>query len=61
MIIVEEKALIHGDWPFGYLLPAGAGKAQQELTVNFVADDQQITEQDVTGPLRTVDSELAAA
>ncbi len=58
---MEEKALIHGDWPFGYLLPVGAGKSQQERIADFVADDQPITEQDATGPLRAVGSELAAA
>ena len=58
---MEDKALIHGDWPFGYLLPVGAGEARQERTADFVADDQPITEQDLAEMLEAAYNELEAA
>ena len=58
---MEEKALRSGDYPFGYLSSVGAGRAQQEPTADFVADDQPITEQDLAGKLRDAYNEFKAA
>ena len=57
---MEEKALRSDGYPFGHLLPVGAGRVQQ-AAVDFVADDQPITEQDLAETPGDVYNEHAAA
>ncbi len=57
---MEEKALRSDGYPFGHFLPVGAGRVQQ-AAVDFIADDQPITEQDLAERLEAAYNELEAA
>ena len=54
---MEEEALKSGDWPLDHLLPAGAGRAHR-TTVDFVAADHLVGDQDVRDPPRDEKAEV---